>query len=178
MKTLNEIGVYRAIRFLAFEVICLLLRLIILPQARVVFLRILGARIGKNVIIHNVKFFNCYRMGFKGLSIADNCFLGNDCLLDLADAITLEKNVTLSERVSIITHLNVGYKDHPLQKKFPSYARGVLIKENVFMGVNSTILPGVTINSGSFIAALSLVNKDVAENTLIGGVPAGIIRGI
>lgn len=117
-------------------------------------------------------------MGFKRLSIADNCFLGNDCLLDLAGAITLEKNVTLSERASIVTHLNVGYKDHPLENKFPSYTKGVLIKENVFVGINSTILPGVTINNDSFIAALTLVNKDVAENTLIGGIPAAIIRKI
>jgi len=178
LKALKEIGLFKAIRFLLFEIALLLFKLIILPQARVVYLRMLGANIGKDVIIHDVNFFNCYRKGFKGLSIGDNCFIGNDCLFDLADSITLERNVTLSERVSIITHLNVGYRDHPLQIKFPSVAKGVVINENVFVGVNATILPGVTVKSGSFIAASSLVNKDVEENTLVGGVPAAIIRKI
>lgn len=177
-KTLKEIGMFKSMRFLIFEMALVLFKLILMPQLRVVYLRLLGAKIGRNVIIHNVKFFNCYRKGFEGLRIGDNCFIGNDCLLDLAESIVLEKNVTLSERVNIVTHLNVGYKDHSLQKKFPSMEKGVLIKENVFVGINSTILAGVTINSGSFVAACSLVNKDVEADSLVGGVPAKVIRKI
>lgn len=179
LKALREIGLLKGIKFLFFEIALLLLKLIILPQPKVIFLRMLGAKIGKDVIIHDdVRFINCYRKGFRGLSIGDNCFIGYDCLFDLADSITLERNVTLAERVNIITHLNVGYRDHPLQIKFPSMTKGVLIKENAFVGINATILPGATIKSGSFVAASSLVNKDIEENTLVGGVPAVIIKKI
>jgi acetyltransferase-like isoleucine patch superfamily enzyme len=178
LKALKEIGIRKAIKFLLFEIALLFFKLIILPQARAVYLRMLGAKIGKDVIIHDVRFFNCYRKGFRGLKIGDNCFIGNDCLLDLADNIILERNVTLSASVNIITHLNVGYEDHPLQVKFPSMSKGVVIKENVFVGASTTVLPGVTINGGSFVGASALVNKDVEKNTLVGGVPAVIIKKI
>lgn len=178
LKALREIGLLKAIKFLIFEIALLLFKLIVLPQARVAYLRMLGAKIGKDVIIHDVRFFNCYRKGFRGLKIGDNCFIGDYCLLDLADNITLQRNVTLSARVNIVTHLNVGYKDHLLQAKFPSMAKGVAIGENVFVGINATILPGVTIKRGSFVGASALINKDVEENTLVGGIPAIAIRKI
>jgi len=178
IKALKEIGMVKGIRFAIFEIALLLFRFIILPQGRVLYLRMLGADIGKDVIVNDVKFFNCYRKGFKGLKIGDNCFIGQDCLFDLADNIILEKNVTLSARVNVITHLNVGYKDHLLQNKFPAMTKPVIIKNNVYAGVNTTILPGVTINSNSFIAAFSLVNKDVDSNIVVGGVPVTEIRKI
>ncbi len=175
-KALNEIGLGRAIKFLCFELALCISKLLIIPQARVIYLRLLGAKIGKDVTIFDVRFTNCYRRGFAGLEIADNCFIGTDCLLDLADAIVLEKNVTLAARVNVVTHLNVGYKDHPLQMKFPSMSKGVTIKENAYVGIGSTILPGVSIGRGAFVAAASLVNKDVPEDTLVGGVPAVELR--
>lgn len=178
LKALKEIGLAKGMRFVIFEIALLLFRFIILPQGRVMYLRMLGARIGKDVIINEVSFFNCYRKGFRGLTIEDNCYIGQDCLFDLADSIILKKNVTLSARVNIITHLNVGYKDHLLQSKFTAMTNPVVIKSNVYVGVNATILPGVTINSGSFVAASSLVNRDVEEGMLVGGVPAVMLKKI
>ncbi|MET4322919.1 acyltransferase [Bradyrhizobium sp. RT5a] len=52
----------------------------------------------------------------------------------------------------------------------------VRIGENVWLGARSTILKGVTIGSGSIIAAGALVVDDVPENSLVGGVPAKVIR--
>ena len=137
-KALNEIGLGRAIKFLCFELALCISKLLIIPQARVIYLRLLGAKIGKDVTIFDVRFTNCYRRGFAGLEIADNCFIGTDCLLDLADAIVLEKNVTLAARVNVVTHLNVGYKDHPLQMKFPSMSKGVTIKD-IAVELNSDV---------------------------------------
>ena len=54
-----------------------------------IHLRALGARIDSRAILHDVRFFNLYRTGFPGLRIGDRCFLGEQCLLDLADVPSL-----------------------------------------------------------------------------------------
>lgn len=52
------------------------------------------------------------------------------------------------------------------------------IGKNVWIGANSTILPGVTIGDGAIVAAGAVVTKDVPSNTVVGGVPAKMIRKI
>ena len=52
----------------------------------------------------------------------------------------------------------------------------VIIKDNVWIGLGATILKGVTIGEGAIIAAGAVVNKDVPPHTLVGGVPAKVIR--
>ena len=54
----------------------------------------------------------------------------------------------------------------------------IVLGKNVWIGSNSTILQGVTIGDGAIIAAGSVVTKDVAANTIVGGVPARFIRDI
>jgi acetyltransferase-like isoleucine patch superfamily enzyme len=53
---------------------------------------------------------------------------------------------------------------------------GVIIEDDVWIGANSTILPGVTIGSGSIVAAGSVVTKDVPPNVIVAGVPARVIK--
>lgn len=50
------------------------------------------------------------------------------------------------------------------------------IGKHVWIGSNSTILPGVTIGDGAIVAAGAVVSKDVPENAIVGGVPATILR--
>jgi acetyltransferase-like isoleucine patch superfamily enzyme len=151
-------------------------RLAIVPQLRSPWLRLLGARIGPRAILHDVRFFNLYRRGLPGLQIGEECFLGDECLLDLAESITLERRTTLAERVLILTHTNVGYRDHPLQTHFPASASPVVVETGCFVGANATLLPGVRIGRGSFVAAGSVVTRDVPPGTLVAGVPARAIR--
>jgi acetyltransferase-like isoleucine patch superfamily enzyme len=104
--------------------------------------------------------------------MGNDCFLGNGVSLDLAAPITLGNQVTLAERVCVLTHLNVGYKDHPLQTRFPSRARETKIENGCFLGVGTVVLDGLTIGSESFVAACSLVRDSVPAKSLVGGVPA------
>jgi acetyltransferase-like isoleucine patch superfamily enzyme len=53
-----------------------------------------------------------------------------------------------------------------------------VIGKNVWIGSNATILPGVTIGDGSIVAAGAVVTKDVPPNTVVGGVPARIIKTV
>jgi len=54
----------------------------------------------------------------------------------------------------------------------------IVLGKKVWVGSNSTILQGVTIGDNSIIAAGSVVTKDVPANTIVGGVPARILRNL
>jgi acetyltransferase-like isoleucine patch superfamily enzyme len=178
VKALSEIGWARAARFGFFTLAMVPFRLALFPQLRAPWLRLLGARIGRGTILHDVRFFNLYRRGLSGLEIGDECFLGDECLLDLAEGIRLERQVTFAERVLVLTHTNVGYADHPLQPHFPAMAAPVVVESGAFVGAGVTVLPGVRIGSRSFVAAGSVVTADVPAGTLVAGVPARTIRAI
>jgi maltose O-acetyltransferase len=178
VKALGEIGWGRAARFGFFTLAMVPYRLALFPQLRTPWLRLLGARIGRRSVLHDVRFFNLYRRGLAGLEIGDECFVGDECLLDLAEGVTLEPQVTLAERVLILTHTNVGYRDHPLQVTFPATAAPVVVETGAFLGANVTVLPGVRIGAGSFVAAGSVVTADVPPRTLVAGVPAHAVRTI
>ena len=178
MKALDEIGLAKATRFGLLTLALLPYRTLLFPQLRAPYLRLLGARIGRGTILHDVRFFNLYRRGLPGLGIGDECFLGDECLLDLAEAVCLEDQVTLAERVLVLTHMNVGYADHPLQTHFPAMAAPVSVGRGSFVGAGVTILAGVTIGAGSFVAAGSVVSESVPPRTLVAGVPARRVREI
>jgi acetyltransferase-like isoleucine patch superfamily enzyme len=178
VKALGEIGLARAARFGFMTLAMVPYRLALFPPLRSAWLRLLGARIGSGAILHDVRFFNLYRRGFAGLSIGNDCFLGDECLLDLAEAIELQEQVTLAERVLILTHTNVGHRDHPLQRHFPAGAAPVRIGAGSFLGANVTVLPGLTIGPESFVAAGSVVTEDIPPRRLAAGVPARTVRSL
>ena len=124
------------------------------------------------------EFSNFYHKGFPGLKIGRDCFLGDEVLIDLYDEVEIENQVTIAQRVTLLTHINVGYKDHPLQKYFPKKSQPIKINSGSFIGAGSIILPGVTIGEESFVAAGSVVTEDVPNNTLVAGVPAKPVRKI
>jgi acetyltransferase-like isoleucine patch superfamily enzyme len=178
VKALDEIGWRRAARFGLFTLAMVPYRLSLFPPVRRALLRLMGARIGREVVLHDVRFFNLYRRGLGGFEVGDGCFIGDECLLDLAEGIRLEAQVTLAERVLILTHTNVGYRDHPLQASFPPSAAPVVIERGSFVGAQVVILPGVAIGRGSFVAAGSVVTESVPAGTLVAGVPARKVRAL
>jgi maltose O-acetyltransferase len=178
VKSLDEIGWRRAFRFGFFTLAMVPYRLALVPPLRAPWLRLLGARVGRRTVLHDVRFFNLYRRGLAGLEIGEGCFLGDECLLDLAEAVRLERQVTFAERVLVLTHTNVGLADHPLQAHFPASAAPVVVESGAFVGANVTVLPGVRIGRESFVAAGSVVTADVPPRTLVAGVPARAVRAI
>lgn len=183
MKATNEIGLKKTIKYTAFSLIAVFYHLLIdhifnFPQARKLFLQTLGSTIGKDSILMNMKFLNWHHSGFKGLQIGKECFIADEVLIDLYDKVTLGDRVTIAQRVNILTHLNVGYKDHPLQKYFPRTSKKVIFENGSVVGAASTILPGVVVGEESFVAAGSVVVKNVPKRTLVAGVPAKEIRKI
>jgi acetyltransferase-like isoleucine patch superfamily enzyme len=175
-KAVAEIGWKQAAKFALYTLVHAVFRLLLFPPLRALALRLLGARVGANAVIHSVRFFNLYRTGFRGLTIGDDCFIGDDCLIDLAQAVTLEDQVTVAERVTLLTHCNVGYRDHPLQRHLPAVALPIVLRRGAFVGASSTLLPGVEVGAAAVVAAGAVVDANVPPATVVGGVPARIIR--
>lgn len=98
-------------------------------------------------------------------------FLNNNSKISCFEEITIGKGVKISEDVLIRdsdnhTILRAGFK-----KTAP-----IKIGNHVWIGARAVILKGVTIGDGAVIAAGAVVNKDVPPNTLVGGVPAKILK--
>jgi acetyltransferase-like isoleucine patch superfamily enzyme len=176
MKAFRAIGPGKSLKFIFGEIIHFLLACCILPPVRIWILRLLGAKVGKGSVILRFDFINYYRGSFSNLTIGKECFIGNQVLFDLADRIEIEDGVTVSERTVLLTHLNVGFSDHPLQKYFPSEQKPIVIRHGTFIGANATIICGVEIGPLSFVAAGAVVTKSLPGKSLLAGVPAKVVR--
>ncbi|MBI2595298.1 acyltransferase [Candidatus Daviesbacteria bacterium] len=178
MKALREIGIKKAVYYLFFKIFDLLVDLSPIPQVRSILLQLAGVKIGKENVIHDVSFFNYYKKGFSTLKIGSYCFIGDGVMIDLSGGVVLENHVTLSNRVLVLTHTNVGYKNHPLQKFFPKFTKKVLFKEGCYVGAGAQIMPGVVIGECAVVGAGAVVIKNVQSWTVVGGIPAKKIRKI
>jgi acetyltransferase-like isoleucine patch superfamily enzyme len=110
----------------------------------------------------------------KNIHIGKNVFINFDCTFLALGGITIEADVLIGPKVNLIT------ENHPLN---PNERKGlitkpILIKKNAWIGANATILPGVTIGENAVVAAGAVVSKDVPDNTIVGGIPAKIIKEI
>ncbi len=54
--------------------------------------------------------------------------------------------------------------------------KNIIIKENVWIGADVTLMPGITIGEGAIIAASSVVTKDVPKYAIVGGAPCKLIK--
>lgn len=171
MKALQSIGISKALRFVWYSLFTGMLHGV-LPPLRTILLRMAGATIGKDTVIFDVDFSNLYHFGFSRLTIGNRCFLGDGVMLDVRGGITLEDDVTLSNRTTVVSHINVGYASHPLQAAYPTKEAPVTFRRGAYVGTGAIILPGVTVSKESVVGAGAVVTKDVPEKTVVVGVPA------
>jgi acetyltransferase-like isoleucine patch superfamily enzyme len=110
----------------------------------------------------------------RHIKFGKNVFINHACsFLDMG-GITIEDNVQIGPRVNITTE---NHQIDPLRRKDLDL-KPVVIKRNAWIGAGATILPGVTVGENSIVAAGAVVNKDVFANTIVGGVPAKVIKSI
>jgi acetyltransferase-like isoleucine patch superfamily enzyme len=101
-------------------------------------------------------------------------FINHACsFLDMG-GITIEDHVLIGPKVNLIT------ENHPLnpQDRRGIMCKPILIKRNAWIGAAATLLPGVTVGENAVVAAGAVVSKDVPANTVVGGIPAKIIKSI
>jgi len=110
-----------------------------------------------------------------GVKIGRGVFVGPHVYFDPVrpDLIAVGDLVSLAGFIVILTH---SEPTQPLRGTLPSKIAPVTIGRGAWIAVNCTILPGVTIGECAVVAAGSVVNKDVAPYTMVGGVPAKFIK--
>ena len=139
-------------------------------------------QIGKNVFIAENSFLSAVQKWEEQkfnpkLIIDDNTTIGSNFLATCINEIKIEKNVLISDRVFISDHIH-DYEDvnKPILRQQLKFKGKVLIKEGSFIGINSVIMPGVTIGKNSVVGASSVVIKDVPDYTVVTGNPAKIMK--
>lgn len=111
---------------------------------------------GKNITVGEGVFVNacCHFQDHGGVTIGNGCQIGHNVIF-----------ATLNHELA------------PERRK-KTYPAPIVLGRNVWVGSNTTILQGVTIGDNAVVAAGSVVTKDVAANTVVGGVPARFIKRI
>lgn len=112
------------------------------------------ADFGRNITIGKRVFINsgCTFQDQGGITIGDDCLIGHNVVFA-----TLNHDLAPSRRADLL----------------PAPIR---LGNNVWIGSNATILPGVTIGSNAVVAAASVVTRDVPENAIVVGSPATVVR--
>lgn len=112
------------------------------------------------------------------IEIGENFSCNLNCHINasVGGKITISKNVLVGPNVVIRTaNHNFNQTDQLINQQGHNF-NDIKIEENVWIGSNCVILSGVKIGAGAVIAAGAVVNKDVGNNTVVGGVPAKEIR--
>lgn len=106
--------------------------------------------------------------------VKENVFINKDCFFMDLGGIWIDRNVKIGPRVSLIT---VNHAENP-QKRQQLITKSIHLQQNVWLGANVTVLPGVTIGENSIVGACSLVTKDVESNSVYVGSPAKKLRDL
>lgn len=112
----------------------------------------------------------------KTVTIGNNCYFNSNLTLVDDYKITIGNGVLVAPNVTIAT---TGHPVHPaLRPNGEMYSFPVVIEDNVWIGCNVVIMPGVTIGENSVVGAGSVVTKDVPPNVVAAGNPCRILRPI
>ena len=110
----------------------------------------------------------------KNIHLGKNVFINSDCKFQDQGGIYIGDDVLIGHNVVLAT---LNHEEEP-ENRGNLCPSPINIEDKVWIGSNATILPGVTIGYGAIVAAGAVVTKDVDEKTVVGGVPAKVIKKI
>ncbi len=152
-------------------------RSILSDRLRPKLLRLAGIRIGQNTDVYrNIEIAPIG--GAKNLTIGEGAFINSGVRFQCPDGgkITIGKKVLIGPRCQFETlNHEIAINENGCR---PNIIKPIIVEDYVWIGAKSVILQGVTIGRGSIVAAGAVVTKDVPPNTVVGGVPAKVIKSI
>ena len=137
------------------------------------FLRTKANRIFPNgVVVHGPFEVLCV----DKVAAGEGLHLNHGVFINAAGGVTMGSGVILSARVNIIsTSLDVAALSGT-ERSIVHVCSPIEIGDRVWIGAAATVLAGVSIGSGSVVAAGAVVNRSVPENVMVAGVPARVIK--
>ena len=119
--------------------------------------------------------------------IGDDCSIGTNAVLEAANRIgngtrihsgCFLAHVTLGARVFLGPHVVFTDDPHPMCPRYLDCVLGATVEDDVSIGANATILPGLRIGAGSLIGAGSVVTKNVEAGVVVAGNPAVRVKDV
>lgn len=119
--------------------------------------------------------------------IGDDCSVGTNAVLEAGNRVgngtrihsgCFLEHTTLGERVFLAPHVVFTDDPHPMCPRYLECVLGATVADDVSIGANATILPGLKIGAGSLIGAGSVVTKDVEPGAVVAGSPAVRVKGV
>lgn len=109
------------------------------------------------------------------IEIGKNVFINQCCTLFDIGGIKIEDDVMIGPKSNLLTS---NHPVSPAERRTSVIAAPIVLQRNVWIGASVTILPGVVVGENSVVAAGAVVTRDIPPNSLVGGVPASLIRAI
>ena len=112
----------------------------------------------------------------EGINLGNNVNIAQNCLIGGQGGVKIGNFVMIGPNTTIISS-NHGYRkgDIPMLRQKPKCEQ-IIISDDVWVGANVVILPGVTIGQGVIIGAGSIVTKDISSYSIVAGNPAKVIK--
>ena len=133
---------------------------------------IMGRLIGKQVD-HSFRMFPPFYTDFgKNIAIGKDVFINSGCHFQDQGGIEIGNGALIGHNVVLAT---INHDLNPKENRKNHYAP-IKIGSHVWIGSNATILPGVTIGDYAVVAAGAVVTRDVPAMTVVGGVPAKVLK--
>lgn len=143
-------------------------------RLRATVLRLAGFRIGPGTVFSATPAVSGPRGLQDRLSVGRGCYFNVGCVLELGAEIAIGDRVAVGQDVMLLT---TTHQFGDSERRAGSVvSRAVRIGDAVWLGARAIVLPGVRVGEGAIVGAGAVVNRDVAPNTLVGGVPARLIR--
>ena len=130
-------------------------------------------QLGKKSVIES---YCCINNAVGDVTIGDHTRIGIHCTV--IGPVSIGNNVNLAQGITV-TALNHNFEDVTRRIDEQGIStKPVVIGDDVWIGANAVILPGVTIGRHVVVAAGAVVTKDVPDNCVVAGVPAKVIKAI
>ena len=137
-------------------------------EVTALFSQIIGRPVGEGFCL-----FPTFHTDYgRNIQVGRNVFLNSGCRFQDQGGITIGDGAQIGHNVVLAT-LNHDPDPANRSQVIPG---PIVIGRNVWIGSNATVLPGVTIGDNAIVAAGAVVSRDVPANTVVGGVPARVLK--
>lgn len=138
-----------------------------------------GVVFGRNVTLCKGTTIDCtgvIRELGESLVVGDYVGMSEGCFIQVRGPVKIGSHVMFGPGVSIFSENHCFDDPNKRLTEQPTLRKGVVIEDNVWVGAKAIILDGVTVGTGSIVAAGCVVTKDVSPHSVVAGVPGKVIK--